>query len=109
MSAIKFDVAMEKSLEILQALNEAREGTTIAQAQVFLTLVALTEGRDDRHVAQADIGERLGRPQGVISKQLDKFVDAKLLTIEPTRAVNYYPLTKTGLALCHRIRKIIER
>jgi DNA-binding MarR family transcriptional regulator len=88
----------------------AREETTVAQAEVFFALILLT-GKDEKDVRQEDLGNRLGRPQGVISGQLAKFVNAKLLekniSTESEREKTYR-LTPSGKALVHKVQKALE-
>jgi DNA-binding MarR family transcriptional regulator len=107
----KFDATIDLTLDLLKAINEARDGTTVQQAEVFLALVMLT-GDAEKVVAQHEIAAYLRRPQGPISKQIDKWVEAGLLEKEfapGSQLYRQYPLTAKGKALLTKLRQIIDR
>jgi DNA-binding MarR family transcriptional regulator len=108
--AKKTNQATETTFNILEAINEARPRTTVAQAQAFMALV-LVSGDADTPVTQDQIGDQLGRAQGIVSKQLDKFVEAGLLSKEKvpgSQLFNQYPLTQAGRALFFKLKRIME-
>ncbi len=106
----KPNAATETAFNMLEAINEACPRTTVAQAQTFMALV-MVSGDADTPVTQVEIGDQLGRAQGIISKQLDKFVEAKLLVKEKmpgSQLYNQYPLTQSGRALFFKLKRIME-
>ncbi len=101
---------IETLLNVLEAIRVAREDLTITQVEAFLTLIHLT-GADEKDVRQDDIGDRLGRPQGVVSKQLSRLVIAGLITkdISPlSEREKTYKVTPKGKSLIQKMTRIFE-
>ncbi len=104
------NAATETAFNMLEAINAACPRTTVPQAQTFMALV-LVSGDADTPVTQQQIGDQLKRAQGIVSKQLDKFVEAGLLEKEKvpgSQLFNQYPLTQAGRSLFLKLKRIME-
>lgn len=106
-----FGGTIDLTLDLLHAITEERSDCTVKQAQVLLALISLA-GDADKVVTQYEIAAYLKRPQGPISKDIDKWIADGVIEKEfvpGSQLYRQYPLTAKGRAFLTKLRQIVER
>lgn len=102
--------AIDTALALLNAFQEAREGTTVHQAQLFLQVTKLYQDGAEAPT-QEEIGDHLSIQQGAVSRIIKKFVEDGLMTKElapGSELYKVYQLTPKGRGLLIKIRNILK-
>lgn len=101
---------IEALLSALHEFGELFPDPTLAQLEVFLTLITIS-GEAEKDVRQEDLGFKLKRPQGTIAKQLNKFVEAGILAkniSSESEREKTYSLTRDGKRLMDRVETLLK-